>query len=31
LHPYEVPEIVAIGLDAGLPAYLDWLAGETSG
>lgn len=31
LHPYQVPEIVAIGLAAGLPAYLDWLAGETSG
>jgi periplasmic divalent cation tolerance protein len=31
LHPYQVPEIVAIALDAGLPAYLEWLAGETSG
>jgi periplasmic divalent cation tolerance protein len=31
LHPYEVPEIVVIGLDACLPAYLDWLAAETSG
>lgn len=31
LHPYEVPEIVAIAVDGGLPAYLAWLAGETSG
>ncbi|AXK38627.1 divalent-cation tolerance protein CutA [Crenobacter cavernae] len=26
LHPYEVPEIVALPLSAGLPAYLAWLA-----
>lgn len=26
LHPYEVPEIVAVNLAAGLPAYLDWVA-----
>lgn len=25
LHPYEVPEIVAIEIAAGLPAYLDWV------
>lgn len=25
LHPYEVPEIIALPLSAGLPAYLDWL------
>ncbi|TCP15246.1 periplasmic divalent cation tolerance protein [Crenobacter luteus] len=25
LHPYEVAEIVAVPLAAGLPAYLDWL------
>ena len=24
LHPYEVPEIVAVDLAAGLPAYLRW-------
>lgn len=29
LHPYEVPEIVAVELAAGLPAYLRWVAGET--
>ena len=26
LHPYEVPEIVAVPLDAGLPEYLSWVA-----
>ena len=25
LHPYELPEIVAVPLTAGLPAYLDWI------
>jgi periplasmic divalent cation tolerance protein len=30
-HPYELPEIVAVPLAAGLPAYLDWVASETSG
>lgn len=25
LHPYEVPEIVAIAVDSGLPEYLDWV------
>lgn len=29
LHPYEVPEIVAIPFSAGLPAYLDWVRKET--
>ncbi len=29
LHPYELPEIIAVRLDAGLPAYLDWVALET--
>lgn len=28
LHPYEVPEIVALPLQDGLPAYLTWVAGE---
>lgn len=28
-HPYEVPEIVALPIDRGLPAYLQWLADET--
>jgi periplasmic divalent cation tolerance protein len=29
LHPYEVPEIIAVPISRGLPAYLNWLAGET--
>ena len=29
LHPYEVPEIVAVELAAGLPAYLQWVAEQT--
>lgn len=29
LHPYEVPEIIAIPISEGLPAYLAWLAAET--
>jgi len=29
LHPYEVPEIVALAVARGLPAYLDWLVAET--
>ena len=28
-HPYELPEIIAVQLAAGLPAYLDWVAVET--
>ncbi len=28
-HPYELPEIIAVPLAQGLPAYLEWLAGET--
>jgi periplasmic divalent cation tolerance protein len=30
LHPYEVPEIIALPVDAGLPDYLNWVAQETS-
>ena len=29
-HPYELPEIVAVPVDRGLPAYLDWVATETT-
>ena len=29
LHPYELPEIVAVQAAAGLPAYLDWVADST--
>ena len=28
-HPYELPEIVAVRIERGLAAYLDWLAAET--
>ncbi len=28
-HPYELPEIVAVPADAGLPAYLNWVHEET--
>ena len=28
IHPYEVPEIVAIPIIAGSGEYLDWLEGE---
>ncbi len=30
LHPYEVPEIIALPVSAGLPEYLNWVAQETS-
>lgn len=26
LHPYELPEIVAVDIARGLPAYLQWVA-----
>lgn len=29
LHPYRVPEIVALSIVDGLPSYLDWIAQET--
>jgi periplasmic divalent cation tolerance protein len=29
LHPYELPELVAIETDLGLPEYLRWIADET--
>jgi len=29
-HPYELPEIVAVPIEHGLPAYLDWVAAETT-
>jgi periplasmic divalent cation tolerance protein len=28
-HPYELPEIIAVPVGLGLPAYLDWVAAET--
>jgi len=29
-HPYELPEIIALPIEIGLPAYLDWVGAETS-
>lgn len=29
LHPYDVPEIIAIPLADGLPSYLRWVVSET--
>jgi periplasmic divalent cation tolerance protein len=29
-HPYQVPEIIALPVERGLPAYLDWIASETT-
>jgi periplasmic divalent cation tolerance protein len=28
-HPYELPEIIAVPIQQGLPAYLEWVAAET--
>ena len=28
-HPYELPEIVAVPVTMGLPAYLEWVAAQT--
>jgi len=28
-HPYELPEIIALPVERGLPAYLEWVATET--
>ena len=30
LHPYELPEIIAVPLTRGLGEYLEWVAGETA-
>ena len=27
-HPYELPEIIAVPIDNGLPAYLKWITQE---
>ncbi len=29
-HPYELPEIIAVPVTHGLPAYLNWVAAETA-
>ena len=28
-HPYQLPEIIALPVERGLPAYLEWVATET--
>ena len=28
-HPYELPEIIAVSVERGLPEYLGWFAQET--
>ena len=30
LHPYEVPEVIAIPVERGHHAYLDWILRETT-
>ncbi len=30
MHPYELPEIIAVPVCNGLPAYLDWVRRETN-
>ncbi len=29
-HPYELPEIVAVPVECGLPDYLAWVAAQTA-
>jgi periplasmic divalent cation tolerance protein len=29
LHPYELPDILAVPVERGLPEYLDWVNAET--
>jgi periplasmic divalent cation tolerance protein len=29
LHPYDLPEIIALPIERGLPDYLNWLSAET--
>lgn len=28
-HPYELPEVIAVPVTAGLPAYLEWVEAQT--
>jgi periplasmic divalent cation tolerance protein len=30
LHPYQVPEVIAVAIEAGSAPYLAWLAAETA-
>lgn len=29
MHPYAVPELIAVPVEAGLPAYLNWVREES--
>ncbi len=29
LHPYEVPEVIALSIEEGDPTYLEWILSET--
>ena len=29
LHPYELPQLIAVKVDSGLPGYLAWVLAET--
>ena len=29
VHPYELPEVIAVDIARGQPPYLDWIAAET--
>lgn len=31
VHSYQVPEIIAVQVSAGLPQYFEWVRKETSG
>jgi periplasmic divalent cation tolerance protein len=30
LHPYELPEVIAVDIALGLPPYLQWISTETA-
>src|SRR3954464_15358146 len=30
MHPYKVPELLALPVEAGLEKYLEWINGETT-
>jgi len=30
LHPYQVPEVIALPVEAGSAKYLEWIAAETT-
>ena len=29
VHPYELPEIIAVPVERGLPGYLEWITAQT--